>query len=547
MQICFRCDTMISIWKIFVFRMENSHMGKGEGQMKKKYLSFLCAVVMGMSLVACDMPVSKVPEEKTEVKTTESENKAPTEQQATSEDVTEEQKETVSADTPFIKIHQTTYDAGENSDYFYGYYETAEITGEVYPELKESVDSWFADFKTYYEEEASISIQNAKVDAESFGEDFTPHSDESSISIMRADNRVVSLSKGEYTFTGGVHGGFVVTGLNFDTKTGHELAFEDLGDIKDDVRKFTDAEVEKKRSNGASLEFYEDNIDSILESPLWYLDGTGLVIIFNAYDIASYAEGRTFVTIPYEEMKNFNPDYLPESDAGFVCLGEEVTEIDIDKDGTPEQLSTPMEFVEDYNTKYSLKLNDEVYEFEWAITLHSAYFVRMADGKSYVIVSYGSDNDYCITTLFDVTDKTLKQVDELSGGRLTSMSNYAIGASVKVDMLGSYMGYRTYRFENGKFEPVEGRFDFGKERNHFGYPTTKAAVKVMLTEDGKLVEKELPAGTTIYPVNSDGESVVGFELEDGTYGEITIEMKDGMKYIDGVEENEVFDSLPYAG
>lgn len=519
--------------------------------MKKKVFAVILAATMGFSLIACDkMPNMKKGTEATTEATESvdsSEDSANTSEEAETTEDNEKKEVIVAGNAPFIKISNTDFDAGENSDYFTGYYQTAEVIGDEYPELKEAIGSWFDDFKTNYEAETETSIQNAKIDAETMGEDFTPYAEDVSISVVRADNRVVSLSKSVYSFLGGVHGGFVVSGLNFDTRTGQELAFEDLGDIKNDVRKFADAEVEKRRSDGASLEFYEDNIDSILESPLWYLDGTGLVIIFNAYDIASYAEGRTFVTIPYEEMKNFNPDYLPEGDAGFVCLGEEVTEIDIDKDGTPEQLSTPMEFVEDYNTKYSLKLNDEVYEFEWAITLHSAYFVRMADGKSYVLVSYGSDNDYCITELFDVTDKTIKQVDELSGGRLTSMSNYAIGASVKVDMLGSYMGYRTYRFENGKFEPVEDRFDFGKERNHFGYPTTKAAVKVMLTEDGKLVEKELPAGTTIYPVNSDGESVVGFELEDGTYGEITIEMKDGMKYIDGVEENEVFDSLPYAG
>ena len=78
---------------------------------------------------------------------------------------------------------------------------------------------------------------------------------------------------------------------------------------------------------------------------------------------------------------------------------------------------------------------------------------------------------------------------------------------------------------------------------------TKQVVSVKLMQDDELVDKELPIGTILYPANTDNTSVLGFYLEDGTYGELYYEVSpEGFGItIDGVDEFELFNNLLYAG
>ena len=107
----------------------------------------------------------------------------------------------------------------------------------------------------------------------------------------------------------------------------------------------------------------------------------------------------------------------------------------------------------------------------------------------------------------------------------------------------------SYRFSEGSLVPEEERFTFihAKDWKDRMMPVTKAKVPVKIEKNGELTEQELPAGTKIYPVNTDNESVLGFELEDGTYGEIQFIRKEGIIYINNVQEYDCFEDLPYAG
>ena len=151
--------------------------------------------------------------------------------------------------------------------------------------------------------------------------------------------------------------------------------------------------------------------------------------------------------------------------------------------------------------------------------------------------------------LVEVTDGTPKLCETFGMGGVNSISNDGVVVSGNVYVLGTYCGVRAYSFEEGSFQPIEERFVFNNDKNsqyRMG-PVLKKSLKVQIEENGSMVQKELEAGTAIYPVDTDGETIVGFELEDGTYGEITFEKKEGIIYIDGVSEYDLFDELPYAG
>ena len=71
--------------------------------------------------------------------------------------------------------------------------------------------------------------------------------------------------------------------------------------------------------------------------------------------------------------------------------------------------------------------------------------------------------------------------------------------------------------------------------------------------DGSLEHSTLRAGITIYPITiqdhpESGTSTIGFELIDGTYGELEVYIdEEGRQYVNGIEQMDLFDDLPYAG
>lgn len=520
--------------------------------MRKRYVAILMAGAIGISLFGCGKTESNNTEkESTEgVITSETVMEDSQEQKTTEAGTEQEQAQSASVGFPYLTITNFHYEAGENAPYISGSYKMAEVTGEDYQELKRSVDAWFETFKKNYEEEAERYIQDAKVDAEVRGEDFEAYSLKEEVKAARLDHRVVSIAMDKSTYSGGVHGYNYLYGVTFDTQTGKELTFESLGDIREEVKTYITTYIEKKRKEGYILGTFEEEIDGKLDNPNWYLSGLGLEFVFNAYDIGSYAEGRTIVTIPYAEMKHFNTDYrLTEKTMFTELVMNKRTEIDIDSDHTADIVELHGNYDEYDDLQLSVKVNDISLDIQSATNLLNAYFVAADNGRNYILVSYDAMSDDYVTDLIEVTDKTPKKLETLNAGGLISMSNDVLGISGNMDVLGTYVGYRTYRFAEGKFEAVEECFTFSDNERAVEKrgPVLKTELTVLLEKNGTMVEQKLQAGTKLYPVNSDGETVVGFRLEDGTYGEVFFQRQDSTIYMDGISEYDIFDELPYAG
>lgn len=516
--------------------------------MKKRYWVISMAVVLMLGITGCGGTTTN------DVKEAVSEEDENVEDEQISADEndtgeTTEAEQPVTASGPVLNIATDYYDvAEENISYIHGYYPSVEVVGENYPELKNTLESWFANYKNQYESQMQQYTEEAKQQAEDMGDNFYGYSLDYSAKAVRLDNRITSLAMEESSYTGGAHGYSYLYGITFDTQTGEELTFEKLGDIRDDIKSYIDAYIEQKRTKGYTFDVYEDAVDQLLESPSWYLNGMGLNIVFNAYDIGSYAEGRTVVTIPYAEMKNFNPDYKLEGGAMFaeLLLNESVS-VDVDGDETADILELIGEYDQNGDMELSLKVNDLSLDLD-TLRLTNSYFVRTENGRSFVLVSGDLMSDDYVTQLIEVTSKTPEKLDAVDAN-LTSMSNDAFIVDAYVYVLGTYRSSRTYTFSEGTLQPVEERFTFASQEGNPDRtgPVLKSELTVLVEENGTMVEKKLSAGTTIYPVNSDGETVVGFELEDGTYGELTFERQDGIIYIDGVSEFDLFDNLPYVG
>ena len=174
-------------------------------------------------------------------------------------------------------------------------------------------------------------------EANQSGENVTPYEMDSEVDVKRADEKVVSYVREDFSQLGGAHPSKYFTGKNYDAKTGEELSLRDVVSNYDGLYQYVLDELaqrEKEDGNencyfdgyedtvkqmfyGASDDSSTDTVNGSEESGLypdmqavvqWYLEDDGLTVIFNDYDIAPYAYGPSVVKIPFDSGL-LNSDY----------------------------------------------------------------------------------------------------------------------------------------------------------------------------------------------------------------------------------------------
>ena len=130
------------------------------------------------------------------------------------------------------------------------------------------------------------------------------------ITVLQTFNskEVLAISCRNYLYTGGAHGYSSISYKNFDPKTGTQLYYEDLFD---DVAAF-EALAEKTFKNQNEI----PETDTINATGFWFDDDAFylpetvgiskefVTLVYNQYEIASYAAGPITVEIPIAEVKD---------------------------------------------------------------------------------------------------------------------------------------------------------------------------------------------------------------------------------------------------
>ena len=123
------------------------------------------------------------------------------------------------------------------------------------------------------------------------------------------DPRVLSIQMDTYIFTGGAHGYPATRFLNFDRRTGKELDAEDIIRDRDAFTRFAEDAFREQYSIGASAPinstgFMFDNDEFTLPQNMG-LTADGLVLHYNPYEAASYADGALILVFPLEDIRSF--------------------------------------------------------------------------------------------------------------------------------------------------------------------------------------------------------------------------------------------------
>src|SRR5690606_17931654 len=165
---------------------------------------------------------------------------------------------------------------------------------------------------------ADFNLQYNKL-KEAYPENIVPWEAKVEGDVSFQNEKFVSFLFDSYIFTGGAHGYGSTSFLNFDIKTGEELSEEDLLKNPKEFTAFVET-LFRKQNNLTP----EDNINStgfMFEDDKFHLpvsigfDRQGILLIYNPYEIASYADGQTKIHIPMDQAKLYiNDTWLDTGD-----------------------------------------------------------------------------------------------------------------------------------------------------------------------------------------------------------------------------------------
>ncbi len=343
-------------------------IGKGGHDMRRK-LAFLLTLSLMLGVVGCTKTTPEETGDQSETTVTEETTATNDSQEVeegsdveTTEEVGEEKQD--AEKKVFVSFESKNDDRyNENGDLIlYVYYTKPVITIEgndeatqaIAEEIQTDEENFYINCE-YMEQDAALIFDDESL------EDMPPLADEVKYREKRVDNQVISLQKNEYTNVGGAHGNTYVSAWNFDVESGKRLTLEDITEDKDafmaKVREYVLELCESDDYKDRLFPDYKDNIDLVLQDDLWFFDYEGITFISNTYELAAYAEGTLFFTIPYEVLEGLKPEY--SYTGGFmkgVNLGEGIN-MDLNGDDTADEVVFDVEESSDYVQVPSLTIN----------------------------------------------------------------------------------------------------------------------------------------------------------------------------------------------
>lgn len=123
------------------------------------------------------------------------------------------------------------------------------------------------------------------------------------------NRRVLSVRLDSYLFTGGAHGYTSTNFLNFDIQKGEKINTQEL--FKDLLAFKSYAESKFREQEDIPEEAPINSTGFMFELDSFYLPENigltpkGILLLYNQYEVASYADGQIQLTIPFREAKQY--------------------------------------------------------------------------------------------------------------------------------------------------------------------------------------------------------------------------------------------------
>ena len=443
-----------------------------------------------------------------------------------------------------------------------------------YPKLNSALEDYNKSEKeyqlTFIDENKDYAKERYLEDSEYFSEfesTVTPY-------VRRADTVVTSILYYGYEYTGGAHGNYYYYGKNYDTQTGKELT---LSDVVSNKEKLAEAVSEQLKEHWSDADLNESlDIAELLGDETtvsWTLDYNGITIYFTPYSIASYASGAQIVTVSNEEYPDvLKAEYkkLPSS-YGIELAKDAPFYYDINGDSKVDEIIFSAYESDDEGNpgEASFYINgDSSYSEEAYFYTADAAFIHTKDGKNYIYLELLQENDYRMIYCYDLSDG-ISKIDTIDGGlrriyhesdddvidhvvtqdALTNPDSFYLYSMTQ--RLSTATGCKEYYVGNNGVPVSDDKiFTFDEEhiltftmlQDFEAYSFDEKADKVT----GK---KTLKSGEEVFYVGTDNEKYAYLKSSNGTLVRVEVVLdKESWRYtINGIDTEEIFDGLFYAG
>ena len=188
----------------------------------------------------------------------------------------------------------------------------AKGSSDIATKINSEIESTIIKNIAFFEEDTNtLNLENVIFEIEkrytSFKEDFEDSAIKWDVNIsgevVYKSPEIITVGLDSYTFTGGAHGNSVITLLNFNSSTGQLLTIEDLFTDKTKLTAIVKSKLDKEINLNSSNDSYFFSDGFKLPENIGFSDD-GVIFLYNTYEIASYAQGVTEFTIPYEDIQD---------------------------------------------------------------------------------------------------------------------------------------------------------------------------------------------------------------------------------------------------
>lgn len=128
-------------------------------------------------------------------------------------------------------------------------------------------------------------------------------------SVTYQSENILNIQIDHYTYTGGAHGYHGLRSLLFNTETGKSISVNQLFKDRDLFKAFAEKKFREKYKipankeiNSSGLMFENEKFQ--LPQNIFFTD-SGILLYYNSYEIASYADGAREMLLPYNEVNDF--------------------------------------------------------------------------------------------------------------------------------------------------------------------------------------------------------------------------------------------------
>lgn len=513
---------------------------------------------------------ASIPTEPSASAQTESAESAPSDQDGKSESETLTQDE--QAVKPLSIYIETEYQSEMSDD-------GTMLVNSHYPKIwiadedsgHEALSQALTEYTEKLAEGNAQEVAELKADAEEgikegWWTDGTYYTSELDAQVMRSDSTVVSILFTVSSFSGGAHPNYGYQTVNFDSRTGKELALEDA--LEDgQLDKLPELLSTKLLEMYPPETFYASSKDLVgtiraaLEDTgkdgtdsggvTWTFGNDGIRFYFAPYEIAPYAAGAQMVTLRYAD----NPELVKQEyvDAPSDFIEPLMMDVPATLPGG-EAKTMKLSYLPSGNSDedeytFTLTLGDNVYT-ENIHGYHFHPYLVHKNGKNYLYLEVGVESDWEYLKIYDLNENEISEPKEFDRGfRYESPTDPDhMELATRTDLLSTNGAWRWYALDAEGMPKETGDYDYIQPDLVSSLTTRKdLKAEVRSSEQGSGTAETIAAGTVLNFYATDESSWVDFRDGKGRFIRIAVSKKDGIDQIDGIPAEEFLDGMMFAG